>query len=67
MTDQMSATESLFIVKGSTEYCFLYSELAPGAMYRALLDCADSGETHLNAHEALEVIEELLARALRRL
>lgn len=67
MTDHMSATESLFIVKGGNEYCFLYSEQAAGDMYRALLDCADDGETQLSAHEALEVIEELLARALRRL
>ncbi len=67
MTDHMNATESLFIVKDSNEYCFLYSEQAPGEMYRALLDCADDGETRLSAHEALEVIEEMLARALRRL
>ncbi|HAK97381.1 MAG TPA: hypothetical protein DCM87_20940 [Planctomycetes bacterium] len=65
MTDHMSATESLFIVKGGNEYCFLYSERAPGDMYRALLDCADDEDTRLSAHEALEVIEEMLARALR--
>jgi len=52
-------------VKGGDEYCFLYSERAPGDMYRALLDCADGRETQLSAHEALEVIEEMLARALR--
>ena len=67
MTDQMNATESLFIVKGSDEYCFLYSDKAPGDVYHALLDCADNGICDLGADEALEVIEELLARALLRL
>ncbi len=67
MTDQKKATESLFIVKGKDEYCFLYPEKAPGDVYRALLDCADVSNSDLETDEALEVIEELVVRGLRRL
>jgi hypothetical protein len=66
MTDQEKATESLFLVKGREEYCFLYSEREPGNVYRALLDCADCGTGELGAGEALEVIEALVVRGLRR-
>ena len=67
MTDQKAANESLFIVKGSEEFCFLYPEGAPGDLYRALLDCADCGGGNFGADEAFEVIEELVVRGLRRL
>ena len=67
MTDQLNATESLFIVKGKNEFCFLYPEKAPGDLYRALLDCADYDSSELQADEALEVIEELVVRGLKRL
>ena len=67
MTDQKTANESLFIVKGSEEFCFLYPEEMPGDVYRALLDCADCGNGDLGADEALEVIEELVVRGLKRL
>ncbi len=67
MTEKESTTESLFIVKGSDEFCFLYAERAPGEVYKALLDCADGGTADLGADEALEVIEELVVRGLKRL
>ncbi len=67
MTDQKTATESLFIVKGTDEYCFLYPKQAPGDVYQALLDCADHGASDLEPDDALEVIEELVVRGLRRL
>ena len=67
MTEKNRTTESLFIVKGSDEFCFLYRQGAPGEVYRALLDCADSGNGGLEADEALEVIEELVVRGLRSL
>ena len=67
MTDQLSAQESLFIVRDRHEFCFLYPEAQPGELYQALLDCADIGEFGLRETEALEVIEELIIRSLRRL
>ena len=67
MTDQRTATESLFIVKGRDEFCFLYPKQTPGEVYRALLDCADYGASDLETGEALEVIEELVVRGLRQL
>jgi hypothetical protein len=67
MTDQRTATESLFIVKGSDEFCFLYPRESPGEVYRALLDCADYGASDLGSGEALEVIEGMVVRGLRRL
>ena len=67
MTDQSSATESVFIVKGNDEYCFLYSDRAPGTMYLALIETAGTDGSSLGTQEALEVIEELLSRALHRL
>ena len=66
MTDQMIANESLFIVKGKNEYCFLYSEKKPSDVYLALMDCADHDQSNIETDEALEVIEELVAESLRR-
>ncbi len=67
MTEKKVSTESLFIVKGRNEYCFLYPRQAPGQVYRALLDAVDQGESDLDAAEVLEVIESLVVRGLRRL
>ena len=67
MTEQKTANESLFIVKDKNEYCFLYSNETPGEVYSALLSCADYSQSNLETEDALEVIEGLVAKSLRRL
>jgi len=67
MTEKKVSTESLFIVKGRNEYCFLYPRQASGQLYKALLEAADQRRYDLDAAEVLEVIECLVVRGLRRL
>ena len=63
----MDANETLFLVKPEDEFCFLWAENRPRDLFRAMLECADSGRSRLTRDEALEVIEDIVLDRLRRI